>query len=102
MELVLEDFHGVEHGIGPVANAGVQAAARDEQQREAVSGLLIADPDITFLVERPGSCLPKLSTCDFRAGRHIRKVVDTVPPPETPMEDQMANATWQRSEIATK
>src|ERR1700733_13425248 len=56
-ELVLEDFHRIEDGIRPIAHPGVQASAGCDKQWEAVAGLLIADANIAFLVERHGSCL---------------------------------------------
>ena len=51
-EVVLEHLHRVEHRGRPVADAGVQAAARGDQQRKAGAGFLIADADVAFLIER--------------------------------------------------
>ena len=51
-EVVLEHLHGVEDGRAPVAQPGVQAAARCHQQREAGAGLLVVDADVSVFVER--------------------------------------------------
>src|SRR5712692_8983712 len=51
-ELVFESLHGVEHCGGPIADAGVQAPAGGEQQREAGASLFVADADVAFFVER--------------------------------------------------
>ena len=54
-EVVLERLHRVEHGGRPIADPRVQAAAGGDQQREAGAGLLVADADVAFFVERHGS-----------------------------------------------
>src|SRR3954449_4100966 len=54
VKLVLENLERVEHGIRPVADAGVQSAAGHQQQRKATAGFLITDSDVTSLVERHG------------------------------------------------
>src|ERR1019366_9166781 len=51
-ELVLENLHRIEDGVGPVAHPGVQATSGHEEQRKATSGFLITDPDVTLLVKR--------------------------------------------------
>jgi hypothetical protein len=71
MEIVLERLHRVEHGGRPVADARVQAPAGGDQQREAGAGLLIADADVAFFVERHGRV--GLAQCDIaRLGAEIR------------------------------
>src|SRR5438093_8130422 len=54
-ELVLECLHRVEHRRRPIADAGVQAPARHDQEREARPGLLVADADISLCIKRHGS-----------------------------------------------
>jgi hypothetical protein len=54
-KFVLENLHGVEDCVRPVADARVQAAARHEEQRKTTASFLIADSDITFFVKRHGT-----------------------------------------------
>jgi hypothetical protein len=54
-EVVLELFHRIENGGLPVADARIQSAARDNQQREAGADLLIANANVTLLIERHGN-----------------------------------------------
>jgi hypothetical protein len=54
-EVVLELFHRIENGGLPVADTRIQSAARDDQQREAGADLLIANANVTPLIERHGT-----------------------------------------------
>src|SRR5262249_33761055 len=54
-EVVFERLHRVDHRGRPVADPRVQPAARGHQKREASAGLLIADANITSLIEWHGS-----------------------------------------------
>src|SRR5215472_10948376 len=54
-EVVLEFFHRVDCGGRPVADARIEPAAGSDQQREAPADLLVADADVSFLIERHGS-----------------------------------------------
>ena len=54
-EVVLECLHSVEHRGGPIADAGVQASTGSDQEREARSGLLVADADVALCIKRHGS-----------------------------------------------
>jgi len=47
-KIVLENFHGIEHGGRPVADPGIQTAAVRYQQRKAAAGFLIADANVTI------------------------------------------------------
>src|SRR5512135_3654672 len=51
-EVVLELFHRIDDGVRPVADARVQSAARDDEQRKAGADVLIADANVTSLIER--------------------------------------------------
>ena len=54
-EVVLELFHRIDNGSLPVADARIQSAAWDHQQREAGAGLLVANANVTPLMERHGN-----------------------------------------------
>src|SRR4029077_8867533 len=56
-EVALEFLRRVEHGRWPFCHARVQAPSGGDQQREAGAHLLVADPDIAFLIERRGGRL---------------------------------------------
>ena len=55
VEVVFEFLHRVEHCGRPIADPRVQAPAGGDQQRKAGAGLLVADADVAFLIERHGS-----------------------------------------------
>jgi hypothetical protein len=57
--LVLELLHGVEGRRRPVADAGVQAPAGHDQEREAGPSLLVADADVVLVIKRYGSLSSK-------------------------------------------
>src|SRR5262249_1429472 len=50
-EVVFEGLHRVEHRCRPVADAGVQAPAGGDEERETGAGLLVADADIALFME---------------------------------------------------
>src|SRR5438105_9049433 len=52
--------------VGQFADPRVQAAAGSDQQWEAGAGLLVADPNVAFFVERHGSLSPTM--CCHRTG----------------------------------
>jgi hypothetical protein len=60
-EIVLERFHRVEHRVGPVANARVQAPAGSDEQRKPRPNRLVADADVSLFIERHGSLLQLVS-----------------------------------------
>src|SRR5439155_5052630 len=62
-EVALERFHRVEDRGGPVAHAGVQAPAGSDEQREARASHLVADAEVTLLIERHGGLLRHLTRC---------------------------------------
>src|SRR5262249_39779484 len=68
-EVVLERFHRVEHRGRPVAHARVQAPTGRDEQREARADHLVADPNITFFVERHGGLLRHLRGASYVIGR---------------------------------
>src|SRR5262249_18342937 len=66
-EVVRELCHRVDHRGRPVADAGVQAPTRADQQREAGASLLVTDADIALVVERHGSLsLHSVGSADTR------------------------------------
>ena len=58
-EIVLELFHRIDDGVRPITDARIQSATRNNQQRETGADLLIANANVTFLIERHGH-LPNL------------------------------------------
>jgi hypothetical protein len=50
-EVGLELLHHIDDGVGPVGDSRVQAAARNDEEREAGADLLVTDVYAALLVE---------------------------------------------------
>src|SRR5262249_43833834 len=81
-ELVLECFHRVEHRGRPIADAGVQAPAGGDQQREASASFLVTDADVAFFIKRHVSLSLHNVVSSSRAGTWRRRSVTGTSVPE--------------------
>src|SRR5262249_55690516 len=81
-ELVLEFFHRVEHRGRPIADAGVQAPAWGDQQREASASFLVTDADVALFIKRHVSLSLHSVVSSSRTGTWRRRSVTGTSVPE--------------------